>query len=461
MSFPEDFTWGVATSSYQIEGAAHTDGRGPSIWDTFSYTPGKVVGGEHGDIACDHYNRYPQDVALMKDLGVQAYRFSIAWPRLYPQGDARREQRGFDFYSRLIDELLNAGITPVPTLYHWDLPQATHDRGGWANRDIVAQFADYAGVIATEFGDRAKKIITLNEPWCFTWLGHMSGVHAPGMKDLDFSIATAHHSVLAHAEATRAMRAVHSDIESGITLNMTNFRVAEGSSPEVHELAALQDAHINRWWIESQLHGVYPQILVDHYGDKLARVIKDGDMDVAKIDSEFLGINYYSDSFLSNPAEGDKPAEDGGPFPFPQRASGQVPEPTTDMGWPITPDGLYDLLMRIERDWPEFQEISITENGAAYPEGIDADGEVHDERRVEYIRDHIAAVIRAAEDGSKIRSYFGWSFMDNFEWAEGYAKRFGLVHVDFDTQVRTPKDSAKAYAAIIASNGAVLASVGR
>jgi beta-glucosidase len=226
-------------------------------------------------------------------------------------------------------------------------------------------------------------------------------------------------------------------------------------------LAALQDAHINRWWIESQLHGVYPQILVDHYGDKLARVIKDGDMDVAKIDSEFLGINYYSDSFLSNPAEGDKPAEDGGPFPFPQRASGQVPEPTTDMGWPITPDGLYDLLMRIERDWPEFQEISITENGAAYPEGIDADGEVHDERRVEYIRDHIAAVIRAAEDGSKIRSYFGWSFMDNFEWAQGYAKRFGLVHVDFDTQVRTPKDSAKAYAAIIASNGAVLASVGR
>ena len=459
--FPEDFKWGVATSSFQIEGATKVDGRGESIWDRFCATEGKVANGEHGDIACDHYNLFADDVAIMKSLGVNSYRFSLAWPRMFPKGDQVREQRGFDFYSRLIDELLNAGITPVPTLYHWDLPQATHDRGGWANRDIVAQFADYAGAIATEFGDRAKKIITLNEPWCFTWLGHMSGVHAPGMKDLDFSIATAHHSVLAHAEATRAMRAVHSDIESGITLNMTNFRVAEGSNPEVHELAELQDAHINRWWIESQLHGVYPQILVDHYGDKLARVIKDGDMDVAKIDSEFLGINYYSDSFLSNPAESDKPAGDGGPFPFPQRASGEVPQPTTDMGWPITPEGLYDLLMRIEHDWPEFKEISITENGAAYPEGVDADGEVHDERRVAYIRDHIASVIRAAEDGSKIRSYFGWSFMDNFEWAEGYAKRFGLVHVDFDTQVRTPKDSAKAYAAIIASNGATLASVGR
>ena len=454
MSFPEDFTWGVATSSYQIEGAYNTDGRGPSIWDTFSKTPGKVVRGETGDVACDHYNRYPQDIALMKDLGVQAYRFSLAWPRMFPVGDKQREQRGFDFYDRLIDTMLENGIKPLATLYHWDLPQPLQDKGGWANRDIVNVFADYATAAAEAFGDRVQDWVTINEPWCVSWLGYMSGVHAPGVKNLDHAIAASHHTALAHAEATRALRAVNPTIRSGEALNMTNYVVANPEDAEVVELSKLMDAHINRWWIESQLHGVYPQVLVDHYGDKLQRLIKDGDMDKLKIDSELMGINYYSDSFLASPRPQDKPVQAEGLFPFPQRTNGTPPAPYTDMGWPVTPNGLYDLLMRIERDYPELPELAITENGAAYDDGPDENGEIKDARRVAYLTDHIDAASRAVADGSKLRSYFAWSFMDNFEWAEGYDKRFGIVHVDFDSQVRTLKDSAKAYGAIIASNGA-------
>ena len=456
MTFPEDFTWGVATSSYQIEGAFDTDGRGPSIWDTFSKTPGKVVGGETGDVACDHYNRYPEDIALMRDLGVQAYRFSLAWPRMFPTGDSQREQRGFDFYDRLIDTMLENGIKPLATLYHWDLPQPLQDKGGWANRDVVGHFTDYAEAAARAFGDRVTDWVTINEPWCVSWLGYMNGVHAPGVKNLEHAIGASHHTALAHAEATRALRSVNPAIRSGEALNMTNYRILNPNDQEIVQLADLMDAHINRWWIESQLFGRYPQVLVDHYGDQLQQFVKDGDMERLKIDSELMGINYYSDSFLDSPRPTDVSVAQEGLFPFPQRTNGTPPEPYTDMGWPVTPTGLYDLLMRIKSDYPELPELAITENGAAFHEGPDEAGEVDDARRVAYLRDHIAAASRAVADGSALRSYFAWSFMDNFEWAEGYAKRFGIVHVDFETQKRTLKNSAKAYSAIIESNGAAI-----
>lgn len=455
--FPRDFNWGVATSSYQIEGAAQVDGRGESIWDRFCATPGKVVNMENGDVACDHYNRYPEDIQLMKDIGVNTYRFSLAWPRMFPTGDKNREQRGFDFYNRLIDALLEADIKPLATLYHWDLPQTLQDVGGWANRKTVDAFTDYAAAAAEAFGDRVQDWVTLNEPWCVSWLGYMSGVHAPGVKDLDHAVAAAHHTALAHAEATRAMKAVNPTIRTGIALNMTNFIVEDQNNAEIVELGQLMDSHINRWWLDASIHGQYPQNLVDFYGDKLQRVVLDGDMQKLKVEPEFLGINYYSDSFIGVPRPEDKPAGDGGPFPFPQRSNGTPPEPHTDMGWPVTPHGIKDLLLRVAKDWPEVTDIAITENGAAYPEEPDENGVVRDTRRVDYLDAHIENVGAAIEQGAPVKSYYAWSLMDNFEWAEGYAKRFGIIHVDFETQKRTLKNSAKAYSAIISNHTAPVA----
>ena len=449
-------TWGAATSSYQIEGAATEDGRMPSIWDTFSHTPGKVVNGESGDVACDHYHRYPEDVAIMKDLGIEAYRFSLAWPRLFPVGDKRREQRGFDFYNRLIDELLEAGIKPLITLYHWDLPQPLQDEGGWANRSIVNVFADYAQAAAEAYGDRVSDWITLNEPWVSSWLGYGNGVHAPGVRDIDQALAAAHHTALAHGAATRALKGVNSSLRTGLALNMTNYVIQNPEDPEVVKLGELMDAHLNRWWIEAQLFGKYPQVLVDEYGDRLGRLMHEGDSALMKVEPELLGINYYSDGFLCSPDENSRPSIEGMVFPFEQRVNGNPPGPFTDMGWPVTPSGIYDLLMRIERDYPQYEDVAITENGAAYDDGPGPDGEVNDDRRVDYLQQHIHHVLRAVEDGSKLKSYFAWSLLDNFEWAEGYQKRFGLVHVDFETQKRTPKKSAKTYSAIIASNGALI-----
>jgi beta-glucosidase len=455
-NFPVDFNWGVATSSYQIEGAAFEDGRGESIWDRFCATPGKVKNSENGAVACDHYHRFSEDIAIMKQMGISTYRFSIAWPRLFPRGDKAREQRGFDFYGKLIDELLENGIKPLPTLYHWDLPQKLQDKGGWANREIVAEFADYAAAVVAEYGDRVNEWLTINEPWCVTWLGYMNGVHAPGVQDLDSALAAAHHTALAHAEATRAMRAVKPGIKSGIALNMTNYVVENPNDQELSELAGLLDAQLNRWWLDAQTKGTYPQNLLDFHGDRLAKLILPGDQELLKIDSELMGINYYSDSFVGMPRPTDGPVSDGGLFPFPQRMNGDAPKPHTDMGWPITPDGIEDLLLRVWSDWPEFDNIAITENGAAYDDGPNADGEIDDYRRVEYLRAHLEAAARAIEKGAPLKSYYAWSLMDNFEWAEGYDKRFGLVHVDFRTLKRTLKNSAKVYSSIISANSAAV-----
>jgi beta-glucosidase len=337
-------------------------------------------------------------------------------------------------------------------LYHWDLPQVLQDKGGWANRDIVQQFADYATVAAESFGDRVANWITINEPWCVTWLGHFVGVHAPGLKDLETAVAAAHHTALAHAEATRALRAVRPEIRSGITLNMTNYRIDDENNAELQELRNYWDSNINKWWMDAQLHGTYPQNLVELYGDKLSKVVKPGDMEALKVDSEFLGINYYSDSFLNTPTA-EQVEKNEGTFAFPINSDGTPPGPLTDMGWPITPTGLTDLLVRIHKDWPEIQDIAITENGVAYGDEPDAKGEVNDDRRVDYLVNHLVAVSDAIDQGVPVKSYYYWSLLDNFEWAEGYAKRFGIVFVNFETLQRIVKLSGKVYSKVIATNG--------
>lgn len=450
-NFPPKFAWGVATSSYQIEGAAHEDGRGVSIWDTFCATPGKVVNAENGDVACDHYHRYPEDIALMKELGITSYRFSLAWPRMFPNGDTQPEQRGFDFYSRLIDGLIEAGIEPVITLYHWDLPQSLEDAGGWTSREIVPAFVHYAESAVAAFGDRVNKWLTLNEPWCVTWLGYLSGVHAPGRQSLPGAIAAAHHTALAHAEATRAIKAIKPDALVGIACNMTTYRVDDESNSELTDLRTLMDGQLNRWWIDAAMYGMYPAELVAHYGADLADVVLPGDMAALKCDTDWLGVNYYSDAFIGTPKSDSQPAGvPGSPHPFPQVFDGTPPEPYTDMGWPVTPNGLFDLLKRIKASWPMITSIAITENGAAYGEGPDETGNVRDDRRSQYLAEHIQAVGKAIERGVPVDAYFAWSLMDNFEWAYGYAKRFGIVHVDFDTLKRTPKASARMYQELIA-----------
>jgi beta-glucosidase len=453
MEFPADFRWGAATASYQIEGAAAEDGRGPSIWDTFSKTPGKVINADNGDVACDHYHRFPEDIALMQEIGLDAYRFSIAWPRLFPNGDGVRNEPGFDFYNRLIDSLIAAGIEPVITLYHWDLPQPLEDAGGWANRATVDAFTDYATACAEAFGDRVSRWITLNEPWCVSWLGYMLGVHAPGRTELPAAVAAAHHTALAHGTATRAIKAVCADAQVGITLNMTNYIMAADSDAEAFEASDLLDAQLNRWWIEAFTTGDYPVVLKQAYGEHLSSVLLDGDDTILKTEPDFLGINYYSDSFVAKAKESDGPLIDGGLFPFSVRADLSIPEefkPTlTDMEWPVTPEGLGNLLIRVHHDWPQIPYLMVTENGAAYDDGPNAAGEVDDQRRVAYLSNHIASVHRAVQAGVPVKAYFAWSLLDNFEWAFGYDKRFGMVYVDFETQQRILKASAFTYKSII------------
>lgn len=453
MEFPPDFRWGAATAAYQIEGAAQADGRGPSIWDTFSKTPGKVDNGDTGDVACDHYHRFMQDIELMRELGIDSYRFSISWTRLFPEGDATRNERGFAFYNRLITALIAADIEPVITLYHWDLPQPLEDRGGWANREVVSAFADYATACAEAFGDRVNRWITLNEPWCTSWLGYRSGVHAPGRQDLSAAIASAHHTALAHATATRALKFVRPTCQVGITVNMTNYVVAAGADAEAFEASDLLDAQLNRWWIDAFSTGEYPTVLKEAFGEHLSQVLLPGDEQLLVAAPDFLGINYYSDSFVRSAAPGSATLAEEGFFPFNVHADLSVPEelhPTfTDMQWPVTPDGLGTLLARVHHDWPNIPYLMVTENGAAYEDGPDANGVVNDRRRVDYLTNHIASMHRAICSGVPVKAYFAWSLLDNFEWAFGYAKRFGLIHVDFQTQQRTLKASAFTYKAII------------
>ena len=452
-TFPKDFIWGAATSSYQIEGAAFEDGRGASIWDTFCKTPGKVAKGDTGDVANDHYHRYPEDIAIMEELGLQGYRFSFAWPRMFPNGTGAKEERGFAFYDRLIDGLLEAGIEPLATLYHWDLPQALQDKGGWVNRDIVNYFAEYSTAVVERFGDRVKKFSPINEPWVVAWLGHGIGIHAPGILDRRASFAAAHHTVLAHAASTNAMRAVRSDIFTGPVLNQTNYVADDLNDPVQAHAADVSDAHTNRFWMDAMMHGTYPQVLLDTYGDELTSVIKDGDMKAAMVKNDFIGINYYFDNRIGK-SLGGKPEWHSISGLFEQDIDETPRGPLTDMGWPLTPGGLENLLVRWHKEHGDkLPPMYITENGAAYDEGPDASGRVADQRRIDYLQTHLKAVSNAIAQGSPVKGYYQWSLMDNFEWALGYDKRFGIVHVDFETQKRIIKDSGYWYRDQIKNNG--------
>ena len=423
------FTWGVATSSYQIEGAATAGGRGPSIWDTFSRVPGAVINGDSGDVACDHYHRYNEDLDLIKWLGVNAYRFSIAWPRIFPQGAGSPNQAGIDFYDRLIDGALERGITPWPTLYHWDLPQALEDKGGWNSRATSERFAEYAHLMAEKFGDRVKNWTTLNEPFCSAWLGYLYGVMAPGIKDLQTAIDASHHLLLGHGLATQAIRSVASDLRVGIVLNLTPAIPLN----EKDELAAkYADGFDNRWYADPVFKGSYPQDIVEGFGKEVP--IHAGDMQSISAPLDFLGINFYTRQTVTL----DESAK-----PLPYRPVMVDGVERTAMGWEVHPESLTNIIMRVHRDYAP-KEIYITENGSAWDDSVIND-KVDDPRRVSYLERHLDAMLAAKAQGAPVNGYFAWSLMDNFEWAYGYSKRFGIVYVDYETQKRIPKSSAYYY----------------
>ena len=423
------FTWGVATSSYQIEGAATAGGRGPSIWDTFSRVPGAVINGDSGDVACDHYHRYNEDLDLIKWLGVNAYRFSIAWPRIFPQGAGSPNQAGIDFYDRLIDGALERGITPWPTLYHWDLPQALEDKGGWNSRATSERFAEYAHLMAEKFGDRVKNWTTLNEPFCSAWLGYLYGVMAPGIKDLQTAINASHHLLLGHGLATQAIRSVASDLRVGIVLNLTPAIPLNDND----ELAAkYADGFDNRWYADPVFKGSYPQDIVEGFGKEVP--IHAGDMQSISAPLDFLGINFYTRQTVTL----DESAK-----PLPYRPVMVDGVERTAMGWEVHPESLTNIIMRVHRDYAP-KEIYITENGSAWDDAVIND-KVDDPRRVSYLERHLDAMLAAKAQGAPVNGYFAWSLMDNFEWAYGYSKRFGIVYVDYETQKRIPKSSAYYY----------------
>jgi len=420
-----DFAWGVATSAYQIEGAASVDGRGPSIWDTFSHLPGKTVRGETGDVACDHYHRWPEDVALMADLGVDAYRFSISWSRVQPLGHGAWNEAGLAFYERLVDGLLARGINPSATLYHWDLPQGLQDRGGWAARDTALRFADYAAGIARRLGDRLATISTHNEPWCTAILGHAVGKFAPGLKDDALAADVSHHLLLSHGLALQSMRATGTKAPLGIVLNQSSTSAATDSQAD-RARAATEYASFVRWYMDPIFQGRYPvDAGIAHY----PRNVQPGDFEIIGQPLDFLGVNYYTRIWASTAQP---------PLPAPCELG------VTDMGWEIYPEGLTELLTGLNERYSGLPPIYLMENGMANADTL-VDGRVADDRRIDYVRRHLEALARAREAGVDIRGFFYWSLLDNYEWDSGYDKRFGLVHVDYATQQRTPKDSALWY----------------
>jgi beta-glucosidase len=445
--FPDGFAWGTATASYQIEGAVDEGGRSKSIWDTFSHTPGKVSGGDTGDVADDHYHRYEADIDLMADLGVGWYRFSLAWPRLQPAGRGALNDQGVDFYARLIEALLAKDITPWVTLYHWDLPQVLEDAGGWPERDTAERFAEYAAAVYDRLSDRVTAWTTLNEPWCSSILGYSAGAHAPGVTDPAASLKAAHHLMLGHGLAIDAMRAKGGDSVFGITLNLSPTDPASDDPADV-DAARRADGLANRLFLDPLLKGGYPaDVLDDLRSITDGAHIQDGDEDRIKVDLDFLGVNYY---FRTVVRKGSDP---GGPTIWPGNGDIDPVErglPKTAMGWEVDALGLYDVLTRVARDYPAVP-LYVTENGAAFPDTKD-NGAVHDPDRVAYLDSHFRSAHRAIGDGVDLRGYFVWSLLDNFEWAYGFSKRFGLIHVDYETLERTPKDSARFYAQVTRAN---------
>ena len=439
--FPAGFVFGVSTASYQIEGAVDADGRGPSIWDTYSHTPGKVANGDTGDVACDHYHRHAEDVALMADLGVDSYRFSVAWPRIQPDGRGPVNQRGLDFYRRLVDELLEAGIAPCLTLYHWDLPQALEDAGGWRVRDTAERFAAYADVLFGALGDRVPLWLTLNEPYCSSIIGYAEGRHAPGTREGAGALAAAHHLMVGHGLAVSALRAAGArerGARLGVTLNPSPVRPATPEDAAAAERARVLNTDL---FTDPILAGRYPPLAREMWRDITDfGFIRDGDLALAAQPLDFLGINYY---FRHHVAAGPVAVADPAVRPADDIGAVTVRPPEvsdyTEMGWPVEPDGLTELLTSLAERYPGIPPLYITENGRACPDVPGPDGVVDDAQRIAYVADHLAALRAAMDAGVDVRGYFHWSLLDNFEWAEGYAKRFGLVHVDYPTGRRTPK----------------------
>lgn len=434
VQFPKGFVWGAATAAYQVEGAAFEDGKGESIWDVFSHVPGNVERDETGDVACDQYHRYPEDIGLMQKIGLQAYRFSISWPRILPDGTGAVNAKGLDHYDRLVDALLDAGIDPWITLYHWDLPQALHERGGWPNREIADWFTDYAVIVTERLGDRVTNWMTMNEPWVCCYGGYRDGNMAPGIRDRRAALAAAWNLNLAHGRAYTAMKAVNSNLKIGITHATQQHRPLD-DKPESLALAEFLWQENNGVFLEPIFSGSYPQAIIDQYPESVPLVRGD---DLAEMNNyDFVGLQYYCDNLIR---DGKLVAEKLPEFEY------------TEMGWPVTPDGFYNNIMEYVRRYNP-KELAITENGMALADEVDPDGRVRDVRRQDYFKSHLESVYRAIQDGAPLTGYFAWSFMDNYEWACGYRPRFGIVHNDYATQTRTIKDSGHMLRKIINDNG--------
>ena len=434
-AFPSDFVWGAATAAYQVEGAATEDGRGESIWDRFSATPGNVANGDTGAIACDTYHRYAEDIRLMRTLGIGAFRLSVAWPRILPEGRGPVNRAGLDFYDRLVDDLLANGLDPYVTLYHWDLPQALEENGGWPVRDTVDAFTEYTEVVVARLGDRVRHWITQNEPWVISWLGYGLGVHAPGRTSDSDALAAGHHILLAHGRAAEVLRREAPDSEVGIAVDLVPMYPFSDTEADI-EAAHREDGFRNRWFLDAVLGRGYPEDMLERYAEILPP-IADGDLETIAAPLDFLGINYYTRNVVR--AGVGEVATEGAEH--------------TDMGWEVYPDGLRDLLVRLHAEY-ELPDLYITENGAAFPDARN-NGRVPDPRRIAYLDGHLDALASAIADGVPVRGYFLWSLLDNFEWAFGYSRRFGIVYVDFETLERVPKDSFAWYRDFIAAQAGV------
>lgn len=430
--FPVDFRWGCATSSYQIEGAISEDGRGESIWDRFCSLPGRIRDGSSGAVACDHYHRWAEDLDLARDIGLNSYRFSIAWPRIFPNGrGGQPNSRGLDFYSRIVDGMLDRGLEPWATIYHWDLPQALQEQGGWNNRDTVAAFAEYADVLSQHLGDRVKRWITHNEPWCTAFHGHYEGVHAPGIKDWKTALQVCHHVLLSHGVAVPIIKSNVSDAEVGIALSLHPLKPASSSA---QDLAATirHDGLRNRWFLDPLFQRGYPEDVWAICGSDVPTV-QNGDLKAISVPTDFLGINYYFPETVAH-ATGENPLS--------TRVVAPENIERTAFGWEVSPDGLGALLRRVTKEYAP-KQIYVTENGSTYDDVVSTDGRIDDVLRSRYFARHLNSLRDELENGVPVRGYFAWSLLDNFEWAEGYIRRFGLIHVDFSTQQRRLKQSAE------------------
>ncbi len=463
-AFPADFRFGVATAAFQIEGSTHVDGRTDSIWDAFARVPGAVVNGDDGEPACDHYRRSSSDVAMMRELGIQTYRFSTSWARVQPDGRGVNKA-GLDFYSRLVDDLLGAGIQPWLTLYHWDLPQALEEAGGWPERDTAHRFVEYAGLVHDALGDRIEAWTTLNEPWCSAFLGYLGGEHAPGRQDPQASIDAAHHLLLGHGLVTQELRRRDPALQLGITLNLTVADPVDANDPADLDAVRLLDGQHNRWFLDPIFRGAYPADIIDDLaGIGVTVPVHDGDLAAIATPIDALGVNYYRGEAVSGHPYTGTPLEPAAPSERPKRSPFPVDQgvhghprglPVTAMQWEVQPEGLTRLLVRVDSEYakPAGTVLYVTENGAAYDDVVGPDGEVDDLERADYLEQHLAAMLDAIDAGVDVRGYFYWSLMDNYEWAWGYDKRFGLVRVDYDTQERTVKASGRRYQRIIADRG--------